>query len=57
MPNENATARLRNESRDRIISLVSDAVRIVSATQSLRDSKNELTRASLSIEFLIGELE
>lgn len=53
----NATSRSRNESKDRLVSFLKDALRLtVNSPFGQRDMKNELSRAALSIEFLIGEL-
>lgn len=52
---ENATARAREESKDRILSFIKDALRMV-VGYSQRIPKNELQRASLSVDFLLKEL-
>lgn len=52
----NATQRAREDSRDRTLSFIKDALRIVSG-YSQKVQKNELTRASLSVDFLVKELE
>ena len=55
---ENATIRSRNESKERVIAFLKDALRITNNSPiGQKDLKNELARASLSIEFLMGELE
>lgn len=52
-----ATERSRNESKDRIMSFLKDALRITTNTMlGQGNQKNELSRASLSIDFLLGEL-
>lgn len=50
-----ATQRARDESRDRALSFVKDALRVISGYNQ-RVQKNELTRASLSVDFLLKEL-
>ena len=53
----NATLRSRTESKDRLVSFLKDALRLtVNSPFGQKDMKNELSRAALSIEFLIGEL-
>jgi len=53
----NATQRSRNESKDRLVSFLKDALRLtINSPFGQKDMKNELSRAALSIEFLIGEL-
>ncbi len=52
---DKATQRAREASKDRILSFVKDALRITGYGQ--RVQKEELTRASLSVDFLIRELE
>ncbi|MBR4676070.1 MAG: ATP-binding protein [Victivallales bacterium] len=51
----NATHRAREESKDRTLSFIKDALRVVSG-YSQKVQKNELTRASLSVDFLLKEL-
>ncbi|MBS3986229.1 MAG: ATP-binding protein [Selenomonadales bacterium] len=54
---EKATERSRNESKERVMSFLKDALRVMANTGfGQRDLKNELSRASLSIDFLLGEL-
>ncbi|MDR2970852.1 MAG: ATP-binding protein [Bacteroidales bacterium] len=53
---ENATQRARDESKDRALSFIKDALRVVSG-YGQRVPKNELARASLSVEFLLKELD
>lgn len=48
------TERMRNESKEMLISLMKDALRIVSATGGM--SKNELARAAISIDSLMEGL-
>ncbi|MCL2568795.1 MAG: ATP-binding protein [Oscillospiraceae bacterium] len=50
-----ATQRARDESRDRALSFVKDALRVISGYNQ-RVQKNELARASLSVDFLLKEL-
>lgn len=54
---ENATKRARDDSKDRVLSYIKDALRVVSGYTTQRIQKNELTRASFSVDFLIRELE
>lgn len=57
LPDDNATERSRNESKERIISFLKDALRLTNnSSVGQKDLKNELARASLSIDFLTGEL-
>lgn len=56
LTDENATQRARDASKDRILSFIKDALRIVSG-YGQRVQKDELTRASLSVDFLVRELE
>lgn len=52
-----ATGRSRAESKDRILSFLKDALRITTnSTFGQKEQKNELARASLSIDFLLEEL-
>ncbi len=53
---ENATQRAREDSKDRILSFIKDALRFVTG-YGQRVQKDELTRASLSVDFLVRELE
>ena len=55
LPDVNATKRIREESKDRALSFIKDALRLISNSGQTVD-KNELTRASLSIDFLLKEL-
>lgn len=50
-----ATQRAREESKERALSFVKDALRVISG-YSQRVQKNELARASLSVDFLLKEL-
>ncbi len=52
---EKATQRARDESKDRALSFIKDALRVISG-YSQRVQKNELARASLSVDFLLKEL-
>jgi hypothetical protein len=55
LPDANATKRIREESKDRALSFIKDALRVISNVgQTVQ--KNELTRASLSVDFLLKEL-
>lgn len=56
LTDENATQRAREASKDRLLSFIKDALRIVSG-YGQRVQKDELTRASLSVDFLVRELE
>lgn len=56
LADDNATQRAREASRDRILSFIKDALRIVTG-YGQRVQKDELTRASLSVDFLVRELE
>ena len=55
LQDEKATERTRNEAKDRVLSFVKDALRIISGYNQ-RIQKNELARASLSVDFLLKEL-
>jgi hypothetical protein len=55
LQDEMATRRARDESKDRALSFIKDALRVISG-YSQRVQKNELTRASLSVDFLLKEL-
>ena len=50
LPDSVATERMRNELKDRMISYLKDALRMVAANNNM--SKNELSRAAISIGFL-----
>jgi hypothetical protein len=50
-----ATERSRNESKDRIMSFVKDAL-LINSIIGQKERKNELSRAALSLEFLLEEL-
>lgn len=53
-----ASERIRNESKDRIMSYLKDALSMVThAGYGARDKKNELSRASISIDFLLEGIE
>lgn len=52
---EKSTQRAREESKDRTMSFLKDALHVISG-YSQRVQKDELTRASLSVDFLIKEL-
>lgn len=54
LPDSKATERMRNEAKDRMISFLKDALRMISATNNM--NKNELSRSSISIEFLLEAL-
>ena len=51
----NATQRARDDSKERTLAFIKDALHIISG-YSQRIQKNELARASLSVDFLIKEL-
>ncbi len=55
LPDENATTRARNASKERTLSFIKDALRVVSG-YGQNVQKNELVRASLSVDFLLKEL-
>lgn len=55
LPDENATRRSREESKERALSFIKDALRVMSGNNQ-RIQKNELARASLSVDFLLKEL-
>lgn len=52
----NATQRAREDSKERILAFIKDALHVISG-YSQRIQKNELTRASLSVDFLLKELD
>ena len=56
LPDEKATQRARDEAKDRSLSFVKDALRVISGYNGQRGQKNELARASLSVDFLLKEL-
>ena len=56
LSDENATRRAREDSKDRILSYIKDTLRVIAGYNTQRVQKNELTRASLSVDFLIKEL-
>jgi len=54
---DNATKRSREESKERIMAFLKDALRVINNLNSRQnDQKNELYRASLSVDFLLKEL-
>lgn len=55
LPDENATKRARDESKERALSFIKDTLRVISG-YGQRVQKNELARASLSVDFLMKEL-
>lgn len=55
LQDEKATCRARDESKDRALSFIKDALRVISGYNQ-RVQKNELARASLSVDFLLKEL-
>jgi hypothetical protein len=55
LQDENATHRAREESRERTLSFIKDALRVITG-YGQRVQKNELARASLSVDFLLKEL-
>lgn len=56
LSDENATKRAREDSKDRVLSYIKDTLRVIAGYNTQRVQKNELTRASLSVDFLIKEL-
>ena len=56
LKDDNATQRARNDSKERILSFIKDALRIVTG-YGQKVEKDELTRASLSVDFLVRELK
>jgi hypothetical protein len=57
LSDEKATERSKKESKERIMSFLKDALRVISNSNfGQRNQKNELSRAALSIEFLLSEL-
>jgi hypothetical protein len=57
LADENATKRSRDESKERALAFLKDALRvIVNSGYGQRDQKNELARASLSVDFLLKDL-
>ena len=56
LSDENATKRAREDSKDRVLSYIKDTLRILAGYNTQGIQKNELTRASLSVDFLIKEL-
>lgn len=56
LQDSNATQRAREDSKDRILSFIKDALRVISWSGQ-RIQKNELARASFSVDFLVRELE
>ena len=55
LQDEKATLRARDESKDRALSFIKEDLRVISG-YSQRVQKNELARASLSVDFLLKEL-
>ena len=57
LSDEHATKRSREESKERALAYLKDALRvIVNSGYGQKDQKNELARASLSVDFLLKEL-
>ena len=57
LSDDNATKRSRDESKERTMAFLKDALRIIiNSAYGQQDQKNELARASLSVEFLLKEL-
>lgn len=56
LSDDNATQRAREDSKDRTLAFIKDALHIISG-YSQRIRKNELTRISLSVDFLLKELD
>lgn len=50
LPDLVATERMRDEAKDRMLSFLKDALRMISVTTAM--NKNELSRSAISIEFL-----
>lgn len=55
LSDENAAKRSREESKERSLSFIKDVLRVI-AGSGKRIQKNELARASLSVDFLLKEL-
>lgn len=56
LSDEKATERSRNESKERILSYLKDALRLMTTGVGFKVQKNELSRASISIETLREEM-
>jgi hypothetical protein len=57
LSDENATKRSRDESKERTVAFLKDTLRIIANSgYGQQDQKNELARASLSVDFLLKEL-
>ena len=56
LPDQKATERSRNESKERIMSYLKDALRLMTNAFGAKAQKNELSRAAISIETLRDEL-
>jgi len=57
LSDENATKRSRDESKERALSYLKDALRLImNSSYGQKDQKNELIRASLSLNYLLKEL-
>jgi len=57
LSDDNATKRSRDESKERALAYLKDTLRlIVNSSYGQKDQKNELIRASLSVNFLLKEL-
>lgn len=56
LSDKNATKRAQEDSKDRVLSYIKDTLRVIAGYNTQRVQKNELTRASLSVDFLIKEL-
>ena len=56
LQDENATKRAREDSKEHALSFVKDTLRVLAGYNTQRVQKNELTRTSLSVDFLIKEL-
>lgn len=58
LSDKNATKRIREESKDRVMSFLKDTLHIMTNSGfDRKNQKNELARASLSVDFLLKELE
>ena len=55
LPDANATKRTRDDAKDRVLSFVKDTLWVISGNNQ-KPQKDELARASLSVDFLLKEL-
>ena len=56
LQDENATKRAREDSKEHALSFIKDTLRVLAGYNTQRVQKDELTRTSLSVDFLIKEL-